>query len=456
MIAREIERWLRLHSRRSGKPLGVVLHTSCLNYDTEQVRQIAQMGCRLVLPDNVFWELELLKGSKTAYGTKARKLLELNEKVCRVGWDLEQLYLPNLGGLIRSDLYDGTMVFLFGDLNKQDEFLKQVCPMERCHILLHADWEMEDRPVICSLNSVRDCSYREAVGLSKSVDVSPLFKLTEIRCYCGGSSRTISGRDFVKTGMYGSYSRIYTHNAYPGRYFKIYKEKAQTDTSAQKLRELMQYVRKKPIAFAAFPEALLVTENNMIVGYGVPIRHGRPLREYCERRWNGKSPEQIAAIIKELLLELLELHLHGILVNDLSNNNILVSGNDTVHFVDCDSMQFKSYPGGAITELYRHPQISRGTELRELRQPRHEYFALAVLLFQCYVSGDPLYGENANWTNSKFEFGENLYDGANVNEDLWENWKGLTDVLRRMFSDVFLLRRDYSIGAWYRGLSEQE
>jgi hypothetical protein len=422
----------------------------------EQLRKIAQTGSWLILPDNVFWEIELLKGSKTVYGTKARKLLEMSENICRVGWDLEQLYLPKLGGMIRSDLYDGPMLFLFGDLNKQDEFLKQVCPMEHCHILLHTDWELGDRPVICELNSVRGCSYREAVGLSKSVDLPALSRITRIRCLCSGNVRTISGRDFVKTDMYGSYSRLYTHNAYPGRYFKVYKQKAQTDTSARKLRELMQYARKKPIAFAAFPEALLVTGDDMILGCGIPIRQGQPLRIYCERRWKGKTPEQVASILRELLTALLELHLHGILVNDLTSNNILISGNDMVHFVDCDSMQFKCYPGGAITELYRHPKINRGTELLELRYPLHEYFALAVLLFQCYVSGDPLYGENANWTNSKFLFGENLNNRADVNEALWENWMELPAVLRRMFSDVFLQRRDYSIGAWCRGLSEQE
>lgn len=454
MIVQVIRRWMRLQTGRSSGSLGIVLHTSCLNYGVDQLKGLSELGCRLILPDNVYWELKLLTASKTYFGARAKALLKSDLRICRVSWDLEQLYLTGRDGLSRSELYNGTLLFLFGDLNKQDEFLLNVCELDNSHILIHSDWDLSQKPVICRLNLLRGCTYRQAVPLSRPVEMPELSRLTDIRCVSSVGSDRVRGHEFVWTGKGGSYSWIYTHENYGGKYFKIYLQAAQTGSTGQKLENLERFVRERPITCAGTPEMLLYTGDNTILGYGMPALLGRPLGDYSESRWVGKTPEQIGRILENLMCLLLELHLRGILVNDLSYNNILISRDDMVYIVDFDTVQFREYPGGAITELYRHPEIRRGGELEDLRQPRHEYFSLAVLLFQCLMYDDPLYGNSATWTSCKFSLGEKTeYDGE-VNRDVWDSWTERSPVLRRMFTEVFQFRRDHSIGAWYRGLSE--
>ena len=456
MIAQVVRRWMRLEAGRDREPLGVVLHTGCLNYEVEQLRQLARMGCRLILPDNVYWEIQLLTGSRTYYGTRAKALLSGDPEVIRAPWDLEQLYLSGGDGLSRGELYQGRLLFLFGDLNKQDEFLDNVCELDNCHILIHSDWNFVKMPVICNLNSFRGFSYRRTIPLSRSVSMPEVSRLTDIRCVSPLGTSRIQGYEFGRTNLCGSYSQIYTHRDYAGKYFKIYRKAAQTGTAGRKLEAMVRYVQESPITCAGTPQMLLYAGEEEILGYCMPVLPGVKLAEYSENEWEGKKPEQIGLVLENLMRLLLELHLRGILVNDLSYNNILVSRDDMVYIVDFDTVQFRGYPGGAITELYRHPQIRRGGEWEDLRQPRHEYFALAVLLFQCLMYDDPLYGNCATWSSCKFELGDKTEYDTNVNRNVWETWNERSPVLRRMFTEVFQFRRDYSIGAWFRGLSENE
>ena len=305
MIVKVIGRWMRLPSARDNKPLGIVLHTGCLNYETDQLQQLMEMGCRLILPDNVFWEIQLLTTSKTYYSTRAKTLLEEKPGICRVPWDLEQLYLPGQGGLSRRKLYDGTMLFLFGDLNKQDEFLQNVRDLEDSHILIHSDWELIKTPVVCSLDMVRGGSYRRVIPLSEPVAMPELSRLTGIQCVGSVASSKFCGYEFEKTSINGNYSIIYTHEAYRGKYFKIYRNAAQTGSVCRKLEALECYVRERPIPKAATPEALLYTEDGTILGYGMPVLEGHPLGIYSDNRWPGKTPEQIGKIIQDLMIQLL-------------------------------------------------------------------------------------------------------------------------------------------------------
>lgn len=452
MIAQVMARWMKLKRELHGRQIAVVLDTSCLNFETQTLRQVCAMGFELLLPDNVYWELRLLTQSRMHFSQRAREITERFDGAHRVSWDLEQLYAPAFGGISRSALYDGILVFLFGDMNKQDEFLQQVCPMRDSYILLHTDWDGNESPVVCDLNHLRGCSYRQAIYLPAPLPGPEFASLSGLYVVDAYGNCVMSGADFRKTGESGRYSQIYTHSTYPDRLFKVYRQCVYTGHNRDKLVAMERFIRNHPISCAAFPESLLLTYQMEVLGYAMPAFRGDTLYCYCDNGWAEVTPVQKSKIILNLMLHLLELNIHGILVNDLSNNNILVSRDAQVFFVDCDSFQFRNYPGGPITEIYCHREIDPHRADEKLHMPRHEYFSLAVLLFQCFLLDDPLFGETAKWCEDRFPL--NKYGGSDVpvNAVLLENWKQLDPKLRSMFCDSFSFRRDFSIGAWLRAL----
>ena len=190
----------------------------------------------------------------------------------------------------------------------------------------------------------------------------------------------------------------------------------------------------------------------------MPKCEGSALRDYVLTGWKGHDLE---LILKRLILLLLELHNLHIIVNDLSGNNILIDDSDHVSIVDCDSFQLLHYPGGAVTEIYRHPEISSQHFRDSLREPRHEYFAFAVLVFQCLFYDIPLRQRQdtaedieLNWTNASFPLDviTGPEQAKKANPDILRLWEQQPEAIRRIFSDEFLFRGDHSLGAWIRAL----
>ena len=147
------------------------------------------------------------------------------------------------------------------------------------------------------------------------------------------------------------------------------------------------------------------------------------------------------------------MHIH---VNDLSFNNVLIDTKDNVGFVDCDSFQITNYPGGGITKIYQHPEISDAEFSTKLREPRHEYFALAVLLFQCIFGDEPLRqvqfafdDTELNWNTATFPLQIDDYSNKS-NKSIQAIWFKQPRELRKAFFDEFTFRQDISIGSWTR------
>lgn len=448
MIDQVISRWRRLRPELSGMTVGLILHTSCLNYEISSFRRLAEAGFRMLLPDNVYWELRMMTRSKTRYAQRAAYLLEDADEI--LPWELEELYRSGMVADISRRNTD-VFLFLFGDLNKQDEFLANVQPLDGCYILISHDWNWNGRKMVCDLNRSRNGAYRSAVAMTPSMDVSEISGLDPVLCWDpDGEYAVTSGTDYRKTELCGTYSILYTHPEYSGSLFKIYRAKAYEGEYAQKLLQLQAFARRFPTPYAALPNLLLNTAQGNMVGYSMSDFQAIPLRVHINNGWEGKSIQDMGQILSELFLKLLELHTRHILVNDLSYNNILVDGENCVYLVDCDSFQYYNFAGGAMTAIYRHRQIDPLKSGQELHMPMHEYFALAVLLFQFFVGGDPLFEPEPSWSEQTFALDEEGYTCEKVNECLWENWKDLEPKHRKMFVDIFRFREVRSIGAWIR------
>jgi DNA-binding helix-hairpin-helix protein with protein kinase domain len=84
-------------------------------------------------------------------------------------------------------------------------------------------------------------------------------------------------------------------------------------------------------------------------------------------------------------------HEHGLVVGDLNPKNILVTRNATVYLLDCDSFQTqvggKTYRCDAGFPEYTPPEL-QGVVFKDVdRNPEHDAFGLAIILFQLLFLG---------------------------------------------------------------------
>lgn len=446
-----------------GARIGLVVHTSWVNFQEKDLRLLGKPPYVWLVPDNVRHELRLLLESGI-FGQKARLLLELAQNHAYRSsqdepWDLEQTYRNSRTHKTPEELFPGTLLFAFGDLNQQEEFLRHVSGFDRHYVLVISGWDcVRDTMRVYRIDQASDMLFRRPRPLEAGHPVPPIEKLPHIQI-----GRVQFAPSLLHpTKFLGSYGRIYESCAFKEKYIKIYHGQAMVGAQREKLRLLQGLARCFDPLNIAMPELLLepnlpLSREGAIIGYVMRRFEGSALRDFILMGWKGHHLE---TIFRRILLLLLELHNLHIIVNDLSKNNILIDGEDRVFIVDSDSFQLLNYPGGALTEIYRHPEISSQHFLDTLRDPRHECFAFAVLAFQCLFYSNPLQLRQENdlketessWTNTSFPLDLQTGRGSRANRQILALWEQQPEEIRRIFSDEFHFREDRSLGAWIRAL----
>lgn len=463
MVNEAIRVWRYLHSGIQMKDTAIVLHTSCVNYTIDDLQQLAKMPFVWLLPDNVRQELELLLESRL-FSAKASYILSVTKDTCGrsthkicVDWDLEQLYINCQEPVLPKQIFDGTLLFVFGDLSKLEEFLHQSRELPEHFILINEGWSCKNGIArVYPLYGVRNSTVRHAKELFPGNPIPPARELTDIKV--PEREMVISGEDLNDTDKYGSYAHIYTCSKFPDRYIKIYKYNDLYGNQNKKLQNLRRIGNEVNHQNLALPETILYRGKDRIIGYTMRHFHGYPLRFFLDND-DGWKGHDLFVIFRRLALLLLEMHAMHILGNDISFNNIIIGNDDKVHIVDCDSFQIFDYPGGGITEIYRHPEIQKDQCHKILREPRHEYFTFAVLLFQCLFYDEPLRQMQVhmddkilNWNNAVFPLDIYGRELGVANKEILQLWKDQPIQIQKIFADVFHFRREHSIGSWIRAL----
>ena len=451
MLSECLKKWDRLHTYEKSVGIQLVLHTSCVNYTCEDLRKAAELGYEWVAPEDVYRELKLLVGSRI-YHNQAELLLKIinryNNKYDK--WNMTQLYKTTTE---RVDLeqYPGTVIYVFGDLNFTDEFLACVSEDVKGYIVIPSvNWScVQGQATVFHLSVARRLSVRRAIPLTKSRGRGKLVEMD--RLYVNDNTVIISGEDMRFTGKGGSNANIYVTSDIPGKLIKGYKGFSLIGVQKKKVQILRRFGKRVPFLRAAFPVDIIFDESGNIAAYTMKKITGKLLREYIFIGWDDHDPEKI---LKRLMRLITELHCMHILINDLSFNNVLIDEKDRVGIVDCDSFQILNYPGGGMTRLYQHPEIKDEDFDTSLRQPRHEAFAFAVLLFQFLFYAEPLRQAQKtederefHWKNAEFPF-DTFTCSDNTNIETRRNWFEQDETVRRAFSDEFHFRRDVTIGEW--------
>lgn len=162
----------------------------------------------------------------------------------------------------------------------------------------------------------------------------------------------------------------------------------------------------------AWPHDLLYDANGRFVGFTMPhIRNTAQLLEVFspilrtqtlpnfDRLYLHRTARNLAAALGAL-------HSKGYVVGDLNESNVLVTPAALVSMIDADSFQVREYRDAQIVVYpcpvgkpeYTPPEL-QGQPFREIvRQPEHDLFGLAVLVFQLLMEGSHPY--RSRWLGS--------------------------------------------------------
>jgi DNA-binding helix-hairpin-helix protein with protein kinase domain len=179
---------------------------------------------------------------------------------------------------------------------------------------------------------------------------------------------------------------------------KVYNS-PQPRERCDKLRLMAELASPDLLKFAAWPTATLHTKSGSpvagilmpkIVGYK-EIHHlysvAQRKKDYPEADWRFLTH---AALNCAIAFE--RVHHHGHVVGDVNQKNVLVSNKTTVKFVDCDSFQVRAknstvYRCVVGVPEYTPPEL-QGKSFRDFdRDPNHDRFGLAVLIFHVLMMG---------------------------------------------------------------------
>ena len=215
------------------------------------------------------------------------------------------------------------------------------------------------------------------------------------------------GKRFVlgKVRGRGGEATVYQVRGQPDLLAKIY-----TPTPRRGYETKLAWMRANPPrdpdesighASIAWPLELLYDAQGKFAGYLMPyIQSAAPvlqvfnprLREKTlagfNRKYLHRTARNIAAAIGVLDDE-------GYVVGDLNESNILVTAEALITIIDADSMQVQEeqdariifYPCPVGKPEYTPPELQGKPFRRVVRQPEHDRFGLAVLIFQLLMQG---------------------------------------------------------------------
>jgi len=197
---------------------------------------------------------------------------------------------------------------------------------------------------------------------------------------------------------------VYAIKEQPHQVAKIYYPQERSPTKKSKLQIMLD---RPPFKLSTdhslnqipltWPLDLLY-QNKKFVGYVMPKvgKSSSIFTFYLPKLRQKYHPtidrRHLYRIAKNLANIMYNLHLHGYIIGDINQKNILISKNVWVTLVDVDSFQVKSLFGEVFScpvgvAEYTPPEL-QGVVLKQIeRTANHDRFGLAVLLFQLLMQG---------------------------------------------------------------------
>jgi DNA-binding helix-hairpin-helix protein with protein kinase domain len=223
---------------------------------------------------------------------------------------------------------------------------------------------------------------------------------------------------------HGGEGSIHAIAGRPGVLAKLYFQ--QPDAArATKLTAMVRLGSDTLASAAAWPSDLILettSDGPRVAGFLMPeVKGHREIHQLFspverKRHFPQANWKMLALAASNLGRVVAAVHASGSVIGDLNQNNVLVSPRATVYLIDCDSFQFRIDDSTYWTcdvgkEEYLPPELQSANLRGMEREPRHDDFALAVLVFQLLFMGrHPFAGRHGR--SGDFGIGAAIADGA--------------------------------------------
>lgn len=215
-----------------------------------------------------------------------------------------------------------------------------------------------------------------------------------MQCFTSKKKRLNLIQDGRKRGGEGSIYRIEGHS---GLVAKIYHAGKATSDKRRKLEVMLAYAPKRisKACQLAWPKALLFDEFGQFIGFTMPAakQGSDELCAYTHKiRRERHHPQTTRRAFYRMAINLCHaveaVHAMGHVIGDFNPNNILCRENGAVTLIDTDSFSileprtYTTYPCEVGMNDYIAPEIQNRNRKKITWKKEHDYFALAVHLFQ--------------------------------------------------------------------------
>ena len=204
----------------------------------------------------------------------------------------------------------------------------------------------------------------------------------------------------------GGEAAIYKLAVQPALLAKIYHRPPRPDYELKldwmRLNPPLDPTQAQGHASIAWPNDLLFDVNQRLVGYVmVHVQNAVPLLQVFNPRLRAKTlptfnRRYLHRAARNLASALGALHAGAYVIGDLNESNIMVMPSALVTVIDADSIQVQRrvgakpilHPCPVGKPEYTPPELQGKTFSETARQPEHDRFGLAVLIFQLLMEGN--------------------------------------------------------------------
>ncbi|GAB4344750.1 MAG: hypothetical protein Fur0042_08840 [Cyanophyceae cyanobacterium] len=231
--------------------------------------------------------------------------------------------------------------------------------------------------------------------MSAALGLSPL----RVRRQSTGEPLTLQ-----ETPFGGGEGKIYRVQEAPHLLAKIYHPNRRTRDRLDKLRVMLANSPihpDDPTPAIAWPVDLVVTDSapHGVLGFLMPrVADARPLHHFYTPKTRrqelfGLTYRYLLRMGRNLAAAVCALHDRDYVIGDVNESNILAAQNTLVSLVDTDSFQVRdrlrgqTFRCGVGKPDYTPPELQGVNFQSRDREPEHDNFGLAVLLFQLLMEG---------------------------------------------------------------------
>lgn len=240
---------------------------------------------------------------------------------------------------------------------------------------------------------------------------------------------------------------------------KVYTHECLTETRYQKIRLMLEHPIRMP--GVCWPKDIVTNHYGEFVGFVMPQAQGKHMqsaifvRTMLQKNFPHWKREHLVKLAITILQKIKYLHDRNILIGDIQPRNILIENESKIFFVDTDSYQISNYPCPVGTINFTAPEIQGKNFTTFLRTWKHEYFAIATLLFMILIPGRSPYeqtsGKPLDSLIKEFLFPYRV-DPSIMDDSpdhLWNKmWSHLPRQIRQAFVSVFQENQRLSPTQW--------